>query len=362
MKGKEDISLFSKIFIDDEKYNKSIQTFRLIQIRAITILTGILYIVYSKIDQYILPEDIMNIASNFHLYIIAPILFIISFLTYFPKYYTKMIFMLMIAPICAAIVNLILVTNIESFTTYMTEIYLIIFWVFTVSGLKLKQSSISVFFISLIAFINYYYIFPLPKELFIMHSFWVFAVLSFGFVGAFLLERLSMKNFITYKKLKDLAITDSLTGLYNRTKLDEILQNELNRSKRYNHNFAFILLDIDHFKEVNDTYGHQIGDKVLIEISNLIKNNSRSTDIIFRWGGEEFIILCLETNKENILNHAENLRRIIQLHKFKSVGSKTVSLGITLSKNDDSIPSIIKRADEALYMAKNQGRNQVVFF
>ena len=170
----EDKSLFSTILVSEdinEKYNKSIQSFTLLQIRIITILTGTLYIIYSQVDLHVLPANVMNIASLTHLYLVAPIAFFISFLTYFPKYYKYTIYLLMLAPIYATVVNLVLITNLESFTTYMTEVYLIIFWVFTVSGLKLKQSSISIFVISLIAFINYYFIFPLPKELFIMHGF-----------------------------------------------------------------------------------------------------------------------------------------------------------------------------------------------
>lgn len=360
----EDKSLFSKILVNEEineKYYKSTRSFRLLQIRVITLLTGILYIIYSQIDLFVLPPNIMNIASSTHLYFVAPIAFLISFLTYFPKYYRSTIYLLMAAPIYATVVNLFLITNLESFTTYMTEVYLIIFWVFTISGLKLKQSTISVFLVSLIAFINYYYIFPLPKKLFIMHGFWMLSAISFGFLGAYLLERLSKKNFINYRKLENLAVRDNLTGLYNRIRLEEVLQGELDRSRRFNHKFAFLLLDIDFFKEVNDTYGHQIGDDVLVEMSSLINNNSRSTDIIFRWGGEEFVILCLEVEKEKIIKHAENLRKKIELHKFKSVGNKTVSLGLTLSKNDDTTVSIIKRADEALYMSKNNGRNQITY-
>jgi diguanylate cyclase (GGDEF)-like protein len=356
-------SLFSRILINKEindRYNNSVKAFTLIQIRIITILTGILYIIYSQIDQYVLPSNIINTASSIHLYLIAPFGFFISFLTFFPKYYKQVIFLLILAPVLATVVNLMLIGNLVHLQ-YMTEIYLIIFWTFTISGLNIKQASLSIFFVSIIVLINYYFIFPLPKELFIMHSFWMASSISFGFVGAFLLDRLSKINFINYEKLQNLAIRDNLTKLYNRTKLDEILLTELDRSKRFNHKFSFIIIDIDYFKVVNDTYGHQIGDNFLIEFTALINNNSRSTDIVFRWGGEEFVILCPEVEKEKILLYAENLRQKIEVYKFKSIGNKTASMGVTLSKNDDNIESLLKRADEALYMAKNNGRNQIVF-
>ena len=356
--------LFSNILIDkeiNERYNKSIQAFTLIQIRIITILTGILYIVYSQIDQYTLPSNVMNMASSIHLYIVAPFVFFISFLTFFPKYYKHMIYLLIIAPIFATIANLFLVKDLESFPIYMTEIYLIIFWTFTISGLKFKQSTLSIFFVSIITFTYYYFILPLPKELFIMHTFWMVSSISFGFVGAFLLERLSKRNFINYEKLENFAVTDNLTGLYNRTKLDEVLNYELARSKRFNYSFSFMLMDIDYFKMVNDTYGHQAGDDFLIEFTDLINNNSRSTDSFFRWGGEEFVMICPEVDKDNILIYAENLRKKVELHKFKTIGYKTISMGVTLSKNDDNIDSLVKRADDALYVAKNSGRNRIVF-
>lgn len=356
--------LFSNIVFDknvSERYNKSIQAFTLIQIRIITILTGILYIVYSQIDQYIFPPNIINMASAIHLYLIAPFGFFISVLTFFPKYFKHMINLLILAPIFATFANLFLVKDLEVFPIYMIEIYLIIFWTFNISGLKLKQSSLSVFFLSMITFIYYYFILPLPKELFIMHTFWMLSTISFGFVGAFLLDRLSKINFINYEKLQNLAVTDNLTGLYNRTKLDEVLNYELDRSKRFNYCFSFLLIDIDHFKIVNDTYGHQVGDDFLIEFTTLINNNSRSTDYFFRWGGEEFVVICPEVDKENILIHAEKLRQKIESHKFQSIGNKTVSIGVTLSRSDDSIDSLVKRADEALYKAKNSGRNKIVF-
>ncbi len=356
--------LFSNILINKEikkRYNKSIESFTLIQIRIITILTGILYIVYSQIDQYILPANIMNIASSIHLYIIAPYGFLISFLTFFPKYYKHMISLLILAPIFATAVNLFLVKDLALFPIFMTEIYMIIFWTFTISGLKIKQSTLSVFFVSIFTFVYYSFIMPLPKELFIMHAFWMGSSISFGFVGAYLLDRLSKRNFINYEKLENLAITDNLTGLYNRTKLDEVLNNELARSKRFSYNFSFMLIDIDYFKIVNDTYGHQVGDDFLVEFTELISNNSRSTDSFFRWGGEEFVMICPEVDKEKILIHADKLRQKVELHKFKTVGNKTISIGITLSKNDDTIDSLVHRADEALYMAKNSGRNKIVF-
>ncbi len=161
--------------------------------------------------------------------------------------------------------------------------------------------------------------------------------------------------------LNHLAVTDQLTGLYNRLKLDSTLKNELDRSERFNHIFGIILLDIDNFKEVNDTHGHQTGDKILISIAELLNNHTRKTDVVGRWGGEEFLIICPETCEKGIMKLAENLRRIIENYKFPVIFSKTASFGVTLYRRDDSIQTIIKRSDKALYNAKESGKNCIAF-
>ena len=162
------------------------------------------------------------------------------------------------------------------------------------------------------------------------------------------------------EELNTLAITDKLTNLFNRRKLEELIKNELNRSERFSHTFGLAMLDIDHFKEVNDTYGHQTGDEVLIEIANILKNNLRKTDFVGRLGGEEFIIICPESNLQDVTDLMEAFRVKIENHSFTSIRNKTASFGVTLSKQGDTVDSLIKRADTALYEAKGSGRNKVL--
>ncbi len=162
------------------------------------------------------------------------------------------------------------------------------------------------------------------------------------------------------KELQKLAITDNLTDLYNRRKLDELLESEINRSERFNHTFGLSILDIDHFKAVNDTYGHQIGDKVLIEIANMLKHYSRKTDYLGRYGEEEFMIICPESKLEGVQNLIESIRKHIEAHTFTNIGHKTASFGITMYEKGDDLESLVKRADSALYMAKDGGRNMVM--
>lgn len=162
------------------------------------------------------------------------------------------------------------------------------------------------------------------------------------------------------KELEKLATIDKLTNIYNRAKLEELLQIEIDRSDRLNHIFGVVILDIDYFKDVNDQYGHQVGDDVLIEISNLLKRNTRKIDYVFRYGGEEFIIICPESLQDDVVNFTEALRLRIAKFDFPNVGKKTASFGIAMYQKGDTIDSIIKRADDALYTAKNGGRNRVV--
>ena len=162
------------------------------------------------------------------------------------------------------------------------------------------------------------------------------------------------------KELEHLANIDKLTGIYNRLKLDDILQNELDRFRRYNHHFACAIIDIDYFKNVNDTYGHLVGDKVLKELSKVVKQNIRTSDYFGRWGGEEFLIILPEINKADLENLLEKIRVNISEHDFLEAGNQTISIGATISLKDDVNESIINRADVALYEAKNSGRNRSI--
>ena len=161
------------------------------------------------------------------------------------------------------------------------------------------------------------------------------------------------------KKLEELSITDNLTKLYNRNKLDEVLITQSNNSNRFSNTFGIIIIDIDYFKKVNDTYGHQMGDTVLKEFAQIIKTNSRQTDTVGRWGGEEFMIICSETQLEGIVTLAQNLRQQIESYSFSIKEQKTASFGVSIYKKDEKIENMVKRADDALYNAKENGRNKV---
>ena len=165
------------------------------------------------------------------------------------------------------------------------------------------------------------------------------------------------------EKLERLATFDSLTGLYNRQAILGKLRDLINLANRYKEDFNLIMLDIDHFRKVNDRYGYLTGDKILEKIATLIRRNIRDTDTVGRYGGEEFIIILPRTNLASSWVAAERLRSIIEKIEMKdAVGSLftvTVSQGLVgWERNDDAV-SLISRADEALYKAKEKGRNRV---
>ncbi len=162
------------------------------------------------------------------------------------------------------------------------------------------------------------------------------------------------------EQLKELSISDKLTGIFNRAKFEESINQEIERQKRYSSHFSLIMFDIDNFKKVNDVYGHAVGDKVLIEIVNLVKQNIREVDLFSRWGGDEFIILLPHTRIENAVILGEKIRIKIEDHHFSGVGKMTCSFGVSDFKVDDKKELFLKKVDQALYEAKKIGGNRVI--
>ncbi len=166
------------------------------------------------------------------------------------------------------------------------------------------------------------------------------------------------KSRITEMELRQISIKDELTGLYNRRYFNQILPREIERAKRYGYPLSFIMYDIDHFKKVNDTFGHQAGDMVLKTISDIVLKNIRNVDFVFRIGGEEFLILLIESDEKNAYGVAEKIRKKVERYNFEDVGNVTVSLGVTGLRSSDTLNRIMKRIDEALYQSKNSVRNR----
>jgi diguanylate cyclase (GGDEF)-like protein len=163
-----------------------------------------------------------------------------------------------------------------------------------------------------------------------------------------------------YEKMEKIAVTDALTHIYNRYFFNDALQNEINRANRYNSFFSLLMFDIDHFKQVNDVYGHDVGDQVLIKIVDIAASCLRGSDIFARIGGEEFMIILPQTTLESSIDIGERLRVSVQEYTFDNIGKITISLGVAQYRKEETFKEIVKRVDTALYNAKNNGRNRLI--
>lgn len=163
-----------------------------------------------------------------------------------------------------------------------------------------------------------------------------------------------------FKDMEELAVTDTLTGIGNRYAFNEALSKEIYRSDRHNAIFSLLMLDIDHFKNINDTYGHNIGDSVLIKMTEIVKSCLREEDVFARVGGEEFMIILPQTDIRSAFEIAERIRHLIESFSFNLNQTITLSIGVSTYHKGEDAKKVTKRADIALYEAKSRGRNTVV--
>ena len=188
---------------------------------------------------------------------------------------------------------------------------------------------------------------------------------SFRYFDIMISELLAIfKMKYQYSEKEFMSVLDGLTGLYNRRQFEIGLEQEFNRTKRHPADFSLAILDIDFFKKVNDTYGHQYGDYVLQTVADLMKQAFRKTDLLYRYGGEEFVMIMPETNIEGAVIPVQRLRNAVENYDFEynSIKAKvTVSIGLTMNYSDlSSTADLLKSADAALYKAKESGRNRVI--
>jgi diguanylate cyclase (GGDEF)-like protein len=174
---------------------------------------------------------------------------------------------------------------------------------------------------------------------------------------------LGLKRAMLYKKIQELAIRDNLTQVFTRRYCLEVLNEEMKRSQKFKYDFSILMADIDHFKEYNDRYGHLVGDVILREISRVTKESMRQIDSIGRYGGEEFLIILAETDKEQAKFAAERIRQAVETKHIKAYDEElklTISIGIaTFPEDAKDNQELIEKADSALYQAKQTGRNKV---
>jgi diguanylate cyclase (GGDEF)-like protein len=168
-----------------------------------------------------------------------------------------------------------------------------------------------------------------------------------------------VRNSVIAETMQYLALTDSLTGLPNRRALTRQIERELTRARRYNRALVVALLDVDHFKAINDTHGHDVGDRVLREIGRTAREELRDTDVLGRWGGEEFLLIAPETTLVQGRALAERVRTRLAETRILDRLRVTVSIGVAAVRGDETMKDVVRRADDALYQAKAHGRDQV---
>ena len=199
-----------------------------------------------------------------------------------------------------------------------------------------------------------------PGALLAVYLFNLTVVFSmFSYLSFFYLSMVTSAN----RKLQKLATTDPLTRLFNRRHMTHMARKEMSKYERSGHPVSFIILDIDHFKMINDQYGHEAGDYVLQEVARVIQEHVRTQDLIARWGGEEFLVILPDTTLQDAQAGAERIRRGLLAHEWLTPDGKiielTISAGVSEYRPDDDFNSAINRADHALYRGKDGGRNRV---
>lgn len=185
-------------------------------------------------------------------------------------------------------------------------------------------------------------------------------ILSFLLIFSFYLMIFAIRRWKDTILLLKKAYTDSLTEVYNRRKCTKTLFLEVTIAKKFNRTLSIIAIDIDHFKRINDVFGHAAGDHVLKTLSGLVKNEIRGADTLFRIGGEEFLIISTETDSSGATRLAERLRSLIEKYPFGKIGGVTASFGVAEYESGDNTDTLFQRADKNLYEAKETGRNRVV--
>jgi len=173
-------------------------------------------------------------------------------------------------------------------------------------------------------------------------------------------ERLEGELRAARHNIEVLARTDSLTGLWNRRHFEDTVEIEIERARRYGTPLSLLTLDADHFKRINDSHGHHVGDDVLRKIAQLLGQQIRRSDLLCRWGGEEFMVLVPETDGDRAATMAEKIRQRVAAHEFEGVGRVTVSIGVGQAGRGETADAWLRRVDAALYQAKQRGRNRVV--
>jgi len=344
-----------------EKFSQWYLDAKVLQIRYVAYLTGFLYLLYLGAEFLIFGDKLQLWRIVLHGGVIPLLLLYVALMSYRAILHKKMRYTLMGASIFAMSVNLSLNSWSGNYAYYAPELYLNLIWVFVISGLVLTEATITAL-ISLFIIFLFALVAPATSEFLVLHTLWLLAAFSFGFLSAFLVERMYKSLFLQQEQLHYLAEIDGLTTLYNRHKIEKTLHEEIQKVNENQEPLSIVLLDIDLFKAINDTFGHVLGDTILQEFAQILKENMPKGAYVGRFGGEEFLIVLPKSSKEEAMVVAEEIREKIKAYSFTTIGEKTASFGVASYERGESFVALFTRADRALYEAKASGRDCVRVF
>ncbi|MFM2484302.1 GGDEF domain-containing protein [Celerinatantimonas yamalensis] len=334
----------------------SIQT-TLLQLRYSAFLTALLYVAYAVIE-YHLHLPMAGVRLTLHGLIVPFMLLFIGVCSFYPRMYRIIRCLLVIAPVIAVFCNLWVNMGTAYFIFFAPELYLSIIWTLTISGLTYRPACLSAF-ASMLIVVCAMVVQPIPQQFFLLHILWLISAFMFGLVNATVIETIRKTTYLQQCNLEKSAHTDGLTGLWNRKKIDQLFVDELAKTNFLMKPITLIMIDIDHFKYVNDQYGHSCGDAVLQSFAAVLQQNIRQGDHIARIGGEEFVIVLPNTTLSQAYGVAQSLRKNVAQFKFGDQFHCTSSFGVAEYRLGESITDLMKRADQALYQAKDNGRDRV---
>lgn len=347
---------------DDEtvrEFEKWDQPARYTHIKITAFLTAILYLIFNVLEKPWISDDLASVILKLHVFINVPIILLMSYMAFKKVKLSILMPSLAATPVITSLVHVYISSQLEDNTLFMAEGYFVIFWIFVVSGMTLKYALISSSIISLVLITAGAYILTDP-DVYLMYLFWILCSFTFGFLSAWILDRSRKSVFITQKKLQKLAITDTLTGVYNRSVLHHVLTQQLSNPSNSDHSFGLIIIDVDHFKSINDTLGHEVGDQVIKKIAKKLSQLISEKDTLVRWGGEEFVVIATQVDSKSLAQQCNEIRIEIENDRFLENKTVTVSIGATLYRDKDTHDSLLIRADNAMYQAKEEGRNRFV--
>jgi len=351
-------------------------------VRIALVLAFILYAVFGILDVFVSPET-NHFTWMIRYVIVCPVILAVLIISYFKIFKKKMEILLSIVSISAGfgiIAMIVTARSIEGNLYYYAGLTLIIMWSYTFVRLKFINATvvsliiIFAYEISIIYFGGILSSRPLIIA-FVSNNFFFISSNIIGMFVCYNMEIYTRRDFLQRllilehekiieeekNKLTLLSITDPLTKAYNRRYFIDALNSEISRMERYNGVFTIIMFDIDHFKEVNDTYGHDEGDEVLKGMVSMMQNRIRKNDVLARWGGEEFMILLSGMGLEDGIAFTGELLAGVRNLAFKLSGKITASFGVTQSRPDETPDLVLKRVDELVYKAKNEGRDCIKY-